>query len=375
MFLSIVVGLLMFLYALIILIYSKGWKLSSTEAALATFSPSTRFSIIIAARNEEINVADCLDSIKKINYPKQLYEVIVVDDHSEDNTASVVRSYHDVCLLQLKDEPVEGNQSYKKQAIALGISKSTGDYIVTTDADCMVSPDWLRCFDQMIQEKACAFIAAPVAIHKEKGWLHLFESLDFMMLQGITAAAVQSGIHPMSNGANLCYKKSVFYDVSGFHQIDQIASGDDILLMQKITDQFPGSTHYCKSKNAIVFTKGSDNLMSFLRQRIRWASKGKYYKGIFFKAAVILVFALNCSLIYLFSLCFFNQQLWLVFVSYLIIKSLIELIFLYPVADFYGKKKLLWAFVPLQPLHIIYMVIAGTIGNVGKYQWKGRMVH
>ena len=123
-----------------------------------------------------------------------------------------------------------------------------------------------------------------------------------------------------------------------------------------------------------MLTKGSANILAFLQQRIRWASKGKYYEGLFFKLAVILVFLLNCSFLLVFVTSFFIQLLWPVLIVLVIIKTLIELVFLYPVSVFFGNRKLLWIFFPLQPLHILYMVIASFLGNIGKYQWKGRTV-
>ncbi len=374
MFLMIIVGLLIFLYVLILLYYRHGYNILIRSAALKNQPPAISFSIIIPARNEKENIKACLDSIQNINYPPNLYEVIVVDDHSEDDTAAVVKSYHDIRLLQLKDQPASGNQAYKKQAIALGISKSSGDYIVTTDADCIVPPDWLRCFDQMIRKQHCAFIAAPVTIHNEGGCLQIFESLDFMMLQGITAASVHTGIHTMSNGANLCYRKSAYETVGGFAETDHIASGDDMLLMQKIKQKFPQEISYCGMKEAIVSTKGTSGLFSFLMQRIRWASKGKYYKEKTLKLILLIVFLFNLALLSLMAGSFFLPNLFFITGFAMAIKIIVELIFLYPVSKFFSKEKLLFYFIAFQPLHIAYMVFAALLGNFTKYTWKGRRV-
>lgn len=374
MFLVFFVILLMFLYSLIILYYRKGWKLSCISDPLLHNNPKTFFSIIIPARNEEQNIKNCLDSIERLNYPKNLYEVIVIDDFSEDDTSSVVKRYQDVRLLQLKDDAYGKNNAFKKQAIALGISKSTGDYIITTDADCIVPADWLHCFDNIIQNAKSAFIAAPVAINEEKGGLQIFESIDFMMLQGITSAAVHTGIHTMSNGANLCYRKSAYEMVGGFDGADHIASGDDMLLMQKIKNQFPNEIKYCGRKEAIVFTKGANNLSSFIHQRIRWASKGKYYKENFLKLILLTVFLFNLALLALMIANLFDASLTLFTCSVLAFKIVIELFFLSAVAEFYNKEKLLLYFIPFQPLHVIYMVLAGGLGNFRKYKWKGRRV-
>jgi cellulose synthase/poly-beta-1,6-N-acetylglucosamine synthase-like glycosyltransferase len=359
---------------LIILYYRKGWRSSYRSDVFIGGPPTTKFSIIIAARNEEDNIAACLDSIQKLQYPKELYEVIVVDDHSEDNTASVVRRYLDIRLLQLKDEPHKVSHAYKKQAIALGISKSSGDYIVTTDADCIVPLDWLRCFDSMVRKKHCAFIAAPVAIHNESSCLQIFESIDFMMLQGITAASVHTGIHAMSNGANLCYRRAAYEEAGGFTDTDHIASGDDMLLMQKIKNRHPHEIGYCHMKEAIVLTRGATNMHSFLMQRIRWASKGKYYDEYILKLILMIVFLFNLSILILMGMHIIMPELFLMTGLLLIYKICVELLFLYPVSKFFHKERFLLYFIPFQPLHIIYMVFAALLGNFTKYTWKGRSV-
>ena len=108
-----------------------------------------------------------------------------------------------------------------------------------------------------------AFIAAPVAFHKEKSFLDIFQSLDFMTLQGITGASVYKGFHIMCNGANLAYEKSIFYEVNGFSGIDDIASGDDMLLMHKIKNLYPERVVYLKSESAIVKTNTMPSLGAF----------------------------------------------------------------------------------------------------------------
>ena len=334
----------------------------------------TRFSIIIPARNEALNIGACLSSIQQLNYPSELFEVIVVDDHSDDNTAAIAAAFPFVKLISLVDYIKDPVNSYKKQALGVAIKECSGEYIITTDADCIVSPNWLRTFDQIIQQKQPAFIAAPVIIENRSGWLNKFETIDFMMLQAITVAAVESGAHAMSNGANLCFKKSAFEAVRGYENVDTIASGDDMLLMQKIADKYPDQIAYCKSKEAIVSTRGAGSLHAFINQRIRWASKGKYYQGIKLKMILSSVYMLNLALAFCLCLGIYDTYYIKIFFVAIFFKTSIELMLMIPAAIFFGNTQLLKYYLPFQPLHIFYMVIAGTFGNLGKYQWKGRMV-
>jgi len=186
---------------------------------------------------KNIILQNCLQSILQNNYPPSLFEIIVADDFSTDKTAEIVESfckeYSNVKLLRMQDKISYKINSYKKKAIETGIAESSFEWIVTTDADCLVSSEWLSLLDAYIQKTHSLFVAAPVMFISTKSFLGIFQSLDFISLQGITAASVSAGIHSMCNGANLAYEKKTFYAVNGFAGIDNIASGDDMLLMQK----------------------------------------------------------------------------------------------------------------------------------------------
>lgn len=339
-----------------------------------SFMPSVTFTVLIPARNEEKNIATCLQSMQQLNYPQALVEIIVIDDFSEDNTAVVVQQFSTVKLVQLKDSITQRINSYKKKAIEVGIQHSTGDYIVTTDADCIVPANWLRNFAWMIQQRQSEFIAAPVAMKEESSFIKLFQSLDFLSLQGITAASVGAGFHSMCNGANLCYSKKAFAAVNGFKDVDHIASGDDMLLMYKIQQQFPGKVQYCFSSESIVRTNPVETVKDFFRQRIRWASKADKYndKRIFW--VLLLVYLFNFFLLTLFIAGFFQPEIWILLVGSLFIKTIVELFFLIPVARFFKKELLLLWFPVMQPFHIVYTVVAGWLGKFGTYEWKGREV-
>jgi cellulose synthase/poly-beta-1,6-N-acetylglucosamine synthase-like glycosyltransferase len=364
----------LFVYALLFLYYRYHWQRSSMQSYENVSTSGIFFSIIIPARNEEHNIAACLKAVFNLNYPSHLYEVIVVDDHSSDRTTEIVQSFPHVRLIRLSDHVEQAVNSYKKLAISTAIQQSRGEYIVTTDADCIVSPDWLMQFEKCIRGRKAVLIAAPVSVQDHPSLLNKFESLDFMMLQAITAAAVQSGVHSMANGANLCYRKSVFEEVEGFKQIDNIASGDDMLLLQKIAASYPSQIVYCHSKEAMVTTAGAPSLRAFINQRIRWASKGKYYENAVFKIILLFVYLLNLSLLIFFIAGFWNSLYMKLFLTAILIKAAIECILLFPASRFYNKRHLLWYYIPFQPFHLLYMVIAGTFGNLGKYPWKGRMV-
>ena len=368
------------LYILLILYYWRSWiSIADFRVAISDFKPSAKISVIIPARNEEKNIADCLDSITSQSYPKHLFEILVVDDHSTDNTASIVNSYaaQNIKLISLKDFIAVDINSYKKKAIEIAIQQSTGELIVTTDADCFVNENWLQTIAAFYEEHQPAFIAAPVSINCGFNFIEMFQALDFAMLQGITGASVHKKIHSMCNGANLAYTKKAFEEVGGFAGIDNIASGDDMLLMHKIYKQYPDKVMFLKSKDVIVQTAPVNSIRNFFNQRIRWASKADKYDDKRIFAVLLLVYLVNVILLLLPIVALFSNGKYSIFCLWLfllLLKTAVELVFLYPVAKFFGKQSMLWLFPLFQPFHIIYTVIAGWLGKFGSYSWKERKV-
>ena len=387
--LLIILAVIFGLYILLILYYWKSWLRIPVYKIIppaAGQKSKSKISVIIPARNEEENITACLDSVCSQSYPKELYEVLVVDDHSTDNTAAIIKNYsgQNVKLNSIKDFVSDTLNSYKKKAIEIAIRQSSGELIVTTDADCIVPKNWLQTIAAFYEEQQPEFIAAPVSINCGFRFIEMFQALDFATLQGITGASVYKKMHSMCNGANLAYTKKAFDEVGGFTGIDNIASGDDMLLMHKIYKQYPDKVMFLKSKDAIVHTAPVHSVKEFFNQRIRWASKADKYDDKRIFAVLLLVYIVNVMLLALpvaalfsniqFSTFNFQRSTCGVWLLLLLLKTLVELIFLYPVASFFGKQKLLWLFPVMQPFHILYTVIAGWLGKFGSYSWKERKV-
>lgn len=374
--------LLCLAYCLMFVVYRKGWKRvpyyhpGSLDNRYLPF-----LSVIISARNESRALPHLLNDLRMQSLPEDRYEVIIVDDHSEDNTAEIVlKRGGNVRLISLAEHLTAQTVAYKKAAIAAGIAQAKGDVIVCTDADCRVPPHWLLTIARFFQEEHPDFVVMPVFMEHHNRLGAIFQSVDFMTMQGITAAAVQEGWYNMANGANLAYTKKSFLAVNGFTGIDQLASGDDMLLMRKIKDAHPNGIRYLKSAEVIVSTAPCEGIGEFLSQRARWASKFGHYRSAGLSVVLVLVFLLNLLLILLpVSAILFRLSetvssskiicVWLMIAG---AKIFAELYFLYPVARFFHSRKLLWWFIPLQPLHWIYIVFAGALGMMRPYQWKGR---
>lgn len=377
----VLIFILIFLAVHAVLIENYRWwflKLKPFKPS-ADVVPSIFFTVIIPARNEQYQISGCLHSVLNQNYPAHLFEVIVADDFSTDNTAGVVtdlqQKYKQLRLLQI-EKHLQGQQlnSYKKKALELAIAEAKGEWIVTTDADCLVAKEWLSNFSNFIQHRSSVFVAAPVKFINTGSFVSIFQCLDFMSLQGITAASVSAGFHTMCNGANLAYSKKVFYEAGGFKGIDNIASGDDMLLMHKIYSLYKGKVHYLFSHQSIVQTQAMKNWKDFINQRIRWASKADKYDDKRIIAVLVFIYFFNLSFLLLLISALWNIHFlwyWLVMLAG---KTVIDFRFMIPVAKFFGEDKLLWWFPLMQPFHIAYTIVAGWLGKFGRYSWKGRKV-
>lgn len=375
---STIIILLAILYGILMLWYRYGWVRLGEYSHGNDTSGKTRVSVIIPARNEENHILSCLEALSMQTYTSDLMEIIVVNDHSTDRTAELVENFEEgnVKLINLAEHLTDSEplNSYKKKAIETAVKFGSGDLIVTTDADCIMSREWITTLVSFYENNGFKFIAAPVSFYHENCFFKVFQSLDFLSMQGITGATAQLRCGTMCNGANLAYEKKAFWDVGAFQGIDCIASGDDMMLMYKMYKAYPNGIGFLKHPHAIVRTLPAESLPAFMNQRIRWASKADKYEDKRLTAVLAFVYLWNVVLFALFIAGFFHPVLWLWCIGLIIYKTLIELFFLWPVAKFFQKTKLLWQFFPAQFLHIPYIIVAGWLGKFGSYEWKSRRV-
>ena len=370
---SIVSIALALAYLGLILFLRRGWF------AVEAFNlKSTRFkttvSILIAARNEEDKIFNTIKDILAQDYPANLMELIVVDDHSSDQTSEIVLSFADrgVKLIVLnEDKPLN---SYKKKAITEAIKLSDSELIITTDADCRMSPAWLKTIIGYYESGDYKMISSPVIYFEEKSKFEEMQTLDFLFLSGLGAAGIGNKMPSTCSGANLAYQREVFYELKGFQGIDELASGDDELFLHKVASVYPDGIGFCKSRDAIVYTHAKSSLKEFIQQRKRWASKSTKYKNKIIVLIGVSVWIFNFMIFFSSILGFFNPYFWYLGLISICIKAFAEMTILIPLCSFANRSKLLWYVPILTVLHMFYIMYIGIAGNSGKYNWKGRMV-
>ncbi|AMQ00642.1 glycosyl transferase [Pedobacter cryoconitis] len=361
------------IYLLVVAGFIRGWhklipfKYKQTKG-------STAVSIIVAARNEADNIHRTLEALLAQDYNKALTEIIFIDDHSTDNTAEIVRSYaaSGVKLISLKES--QALNSYKKKAIQTAIGQSTGDLIITTDADCRMGTAWLTTIIAFYEEKRYKMISSPVAYDEEKSFFERAQSLEFLYLIGLGASTIGNKKPSTCNGANLAYEKAAFYEVGGFQGIDDLASGDDELLLHKIAARYDNHIGFLRSRDAMVYTHAKPNLGEFLQQRKRWASKSTRYKNKSIIVLGVFIWFFNVSILLNLLIGLFFFGFLKIALIQLLLKIIIEFIFLLDVTKFAKRRSLMVLLPVLNVLHVLYIIYIGIAGNSGKYNWKGRMV-
>lgn len=370
---SILTGCLTLFYIGMMLYLKIGWGRIPYFKDPGT-RPSTFVSILIAARNEQGKIEKTIQDILAQNYPRELFELIIVDDHSTDRTAEIISSFASSGVRLIKLNESEILNSYKKKAITEAINISEGELIITTDADCRMGESWLSTIVAFYESGDYNLISSPVTYFEEKNGFEKIQTLEFLCLIGLGAAGIGNRMPATCNGANLAYRKDVFIKLNGFKGIDELASGDDELFLHKVASAYPGTIGFCKSREAIVYTHAKENLSELIQQRKRWASKTTRYKnkGVVFLGLMVWLF--NLSFIVNFISGFFYPFFWQIGLISLILKMTAETIFLYSLVSFAERRKLLLYEPVSTVVHIFYLVFIGIAGNSGKYNWKGRMV-
>ncbi len=366
-----------YFFCMMILVY--GFKKVPTFASseLADKSedtiPETQFSIVIPFRNEAENLLNLLSSIKKMNYPSELFEVIFVNDSSEDNSEKIVseaieKSRFSIKLIQNK----RVSNSPKKDAISEAIKNSKYEWIVTSDADCKLPENWLKTFDVYIKNNNSVMVCGPVIYQSNGSFPENFQQLDGLSLQAVTIGSFGLEIPLLSNGANLAYSKDVFLKVNGFSGNDHIASGDDIFLLEKMKKHFPDRVHFLKSKEAIVSTKPQTTWKNVINQRIRWASKTSKQKNIASLILGMLVFLVNISVLALPLFMLFDIENIFIYTSFLLFKIIMDFIVVRQSALFFGVKISFWKFLFQPFVYAVIILIVVFWSFRGSYSWKGR---
>lgn len=369
-------GIALVIFAVVYLFFMQHLFLGfekEKETTLNDVLPKTAFSIIVPFRNEAKNLKKLLESVSRQKYPQSLFEIIMVDDFSEDHSQRVFNQWrmeNGLIETTLLDN-LRLTASPKKDAIARALPIVKHPWIITTDADCILPENWLSIYDQFIQESDAEMIAGPVKLKMKNNWFHQFQFFELLGLQATTIGSFGQGKPFMCNGANFAYTKSFFTELGGFNGMKPTAGGDDVLLLQKAVLQAPDKVAYLKSRDAIVSTKPENDLFALFMQRVRWASKSTGYKNNYAKILALFVLLMNLALLLGFVAALLGWMPWIWLAVGFGIKYVSDWALMLKAGAFLYSRKLV---LPLASA-VLYPVFAVTVGIYslfGSFTWKDR---
>jgi glycosyltransferase involved in cell wall biosynthesis len=363
----------LFIYAFYIIQLYFGFDRIKEYSVENTISPKTKFTIIVPYRNEAKSLPKLLRSFSTLNYPKNLLEIILIDDDSKDHSSSIFIKWRmlndeiDTTLL----ENLRLTNSPKKDAISRAMPIAKHPWIITTDADCEVNENWLTVFDHYIQNNNPEMIAASVVYKIKNNWFHQFQQMDLISLQITTIASFGIGKPFMCNGANFAYTKKIFHELDGFNGNTSIASGDDVFLLQKAVKKHLEKVHFLKNDATIVTTKPENDLFKLFMQRVRWASKTSSYDSWYPKVLALVVYFANALVIIGIVLAIVNVISWKLYLLFFSLKYFIDFIFLSKSKSLLPKKATI---IPLSSsvIYPLFVTIVGFYSLFGRFTWKGR---
>lgn len=332
-----------------------------------------KFSIIIPFRNEAENLPALLQSFQQLKYPPSHFELIFVNDASTDASEDIImKTLKDTqCTYQiLQNTP--NQPSPKKTAITKAISVAKHPWIITTDADCSVTENWLKILNNYVIAKAPVCVAMPVAYTVNNTLLQRYQQLDNWSLQAVTVGSFGLGNILLSNGANFAYTKEAFQHVNKFEGNLHIASGDDMFLLEKFKQTFPKQIGYLKSRSAVVTTKPVKTWKQVILQRVRWASKTSKQKSIASKVLGLLVFGMNGLFVVTPLIIHFWPQQAIFIVATVLFKIGVDSVLLGKSVQFFKKQIPLFSFLASIFIYPVITVIVVFSSFSGTYIWKER---
>lgn len=323
-----------------------------------------KVSVLIAARNEEKNIEKLLESLKKQSFPKELFEVIIVNDHSTDNTDEIINDFINK-NKELDVKLLKAEKTGKKHAISQALHTAINELVIVTDADCVLNDLWIESIVGFYQEEKCKMILAPVLLSPAENLFEKMQVLEHLSLIGSTAGSASIGFPVMCNGANMAYERKAALEVEKFRKDFDIPSGDDMFLLEQFVKCYGhNNVKFLLSKSAVVKTKTCKTIKDFFRQRRRWVSKTKSYTSWKVIVTALIVLFFNLSIISLLVSAFFVPALWSIYILLTLLKFFIDFPLLKNITNFMNQGSLLKWVLPLEiiyPFYVVFTALSGTI--------------
>lgn len=349
--------------------FKKETHLSSEKSTI------TSATVIVPFRNETANILHCLNALKIQKCSSFPWEVILVNDHSDDDSLQKINHFisENNLLSTYQVVSLLANEKGKKMALKKAITLANGELIITTDADCVFTEQWLNELAGAFTPNT-HFVFAPVLYQNEKSFFHAFFSLEFltMVCAGIAMANCKKPVY--CNAANMAFRKESYLKIENKILGNQSASGDDVFTLHAFAANYPEGIRALKNEASVVYTNIPRTLKEILQQRLRWASKSVYYKNISVRYMMFLIGATNILLLLMFLSGIFNYKRIGLCLIIFAIKCGIDYCFLFLGAKQMKKTKLLKVFLPSVIIYPFYLFVLLLLNFVTPVYWKGRKI-
>lgn len=328
-------------------------------------------SIIVSIRNERNNAEEFVKQIEKQTYPKQHFELIVIDDASTDfsfEAFDAILKKTEITFILKKQSSHKG----KKTNISEAIKSAEGTIIVTTDADVIYrDKNWVQCIAFEFQKKETNMLIMPIDFCEEHHALAIFQATENMALTAIAAGYVALQNPFLCNGANLAFTKKAFEKVNGYASHISISSGEDVFLLEDLKSLGAHFIRYANRAECIVKTKPMTIMSDFFQQRLRWAAKSTQNpNSLNALMGGVVLFANMILVVFVFALIRNNTDLYYLGI-FAFIKLMFDFLLLFLASTFVGKKKYLAFLMPFECVYWIYAVVVALGALFFKPYWKG----
>jgi cellulose synthase/poly-beta-1,6-N-acetylglucosamine synthase-like glycosyltransferase len=353
--------ILLFSFLFLAVYVYNGFKLELKKQPL--YKSNLKLSIIVAAKNEENNITALLYSLGNLNYPKENYEVIFVDDSSTDKTYSTIQSLisgkDNYQLFRADQKRLEG----KKGALTIGIENAKYNFIVITDADCKPEVNWLKSIASKL-DAGYDFVFGVAPIESGKKLIEKLSAFENFRNTFLTISAVGLNVPYSASARSFAFRKSSFERTGGYSNTTETISGDDDLLIREaVKNKMLIGTLI--DPEAFVYSEAPKAFDEYLKQKKRHLQTSYHYLP---KQKMFLGFWHFINLISLFTV--FLTLISPIFMLPFAVKLIYDFFITTKFQQVLGHSFKLYEIIYLQILFEIFIVINFFNSLSGKPEWK-----
>ncbi len=333
------------------------------------FQTTPSVTVLVCARNEEKNLDGCLASLLSLDYPSALLEILIVDDRSTDATAQMLESWKkqfpNLKTISTADFDETQHQG-KVNALIRGMDEASGEFVVITDADCAVCPNWVREHLRWYDNET-GMVSSITVLDSMKPF-DIAQSLEMTELLGLSMAAINYSIPVSVIGNNLSIRKAAYEEIGGYRKIP-FSVTEDVALFQSVWNTEKWKVRFKANDDLLVRSQPPGSFKTWWRQKHRWVIGGKDIRVM---GKIILLLGFIGAFTLIAAPFVLPLKLALLVIA---VKFFGDLLIIYPTLSGMKQMKLIW-FLPVYQLYLFFFLLCVPILYLQKeVRWKGRVYH